>query len=282
MSFGDQTALMRAARGDAALCTIVGIDGSFSRRLGAQLAVAENGECMGDLADNCLHVELAEQAKMARKAGSPQLLRYGQGSPFIDFRLPCGAGLDILVDPSPDVTAMERVIETLAGRQPAALPLPIPEDRAGLLRARRYLPDLQVLAIGNGSECGALTEIAEAHGVNARIVGPEDGIAMGERPHNLLADHWTAVALMFHEHEWEFALLDWALDSDAFYIGALGGAETRRSRHEKLAAAGRSEAELDRIASPMGLIPGTRSAQLLSLSAFAEIAGQYEVLHNAP
>jgi xanthine dehydrogenase accessory factor len=51
---GDHAALRRAARGDAALCTIVGIDGSFSRRVGAQLAVAADGSRAGDMADRCL------------------------------------------------------------------------------------------------------------------------------------------------------------------------------------------------------------------------------------
>src|SRR5690606_17035249 len=39
----DHAALAHAAQGEAALCTIVGIDGSFSRRAGTQLAVDADG-----------------------------------------------------------------------------------------------------------------------------------------------------------------------------------------------------------------------------------------------
>ena len=43
-SFADDHAALRAAAaGGAGLCTVVGIDGSFSRRLGAQLAVHPDG-----------------------------------------------------------------------------------------------------------------------------------------------------------------------------------------------------------------------------------------------
>ena len=59
----DHDALFLAAEGDAALCTIVGIDGSFSRRVGAQLAVARDGRVAGDLADNCLNAELAKHGQ---------------------------------------------------------------------------------------------------------------------------------------------------------------------------------------------------------------------------
>ena len=60
----DHAALIRAAQGNAALCTIVGIDGSFSRRVGTQLAVFSDGR-VGDMADRCLDDELASQARAA-------------------------------------------------------------------------------------------------------------------------------------------------------------------------------------------------------------------------
>src|SRR6185369_8791945 len=63
----DQAALRLAAQvPDTALCTIVGIDGSYSRRRGAQLAVAPDGRMAGSLADGCLEKELAAQAEAAR------------------------------------------------------------------------------------------------------------------------------------------------------------------------------------------------------------------------
>src|SRR3569623_3032975 len=82
----DHAALLRAAQGDAALCTIVGIDGSFSRRVGTQLAVAAAGSRVGDMADRCLDEELASQALSAMAEGGGRTLRYGHGSPFVDFR----------------------------------------------------------------------------------------------------------------------------------------------------------------------------------------------------
>ena len=123
-SFADDHAALRAAAaGGAGLCTVVGIDGSFSRRLGAQLAVHPDGSVTGSLADGCLEAELAREMALG---GAPRVLRYGAGSSQIDFRLPCGGGLDVLVDPSPDRLACQAAVDRLDQRQEARLDLPVP------------------------------------------------------------------------------------------------------------------------------------------------------------
>ena len=146
---GDHDALRYAAEHAAALCTIVKIEGSFSRRLGAQLAVARDGTTAGDMADNCLDAELANQAQAAFAGGNPRVLRYGEGSPFIDFRLPCGSGLEILVDPSPDRAALAGCLAQLDAREPGALKLALPRDAPpGVLAERRYVPPLRLMVLG--------------------------------------------------------------------------------------------------------------------------------------
>lgn len=281
----DHDALRLAAEGDAALCTIVGIDGSFSRRRGAQLAVHRDGRVAGDLSDNCLHAELANQAQeamanAASKQCSPQLLRYGKGSPFIDFRLPCGSGLDIIVDPAPDVSALRSCLAGIEARQEVVLPLPLPEGSAPtLLAMRQYVPALRLLILGAGGECDALARLAQAQGIPAEWREAGNHLSLDQVPDDITADPWTAVLLLFHDHEWEYALLKWALGTDAFHIGAQGGAPARASRLERLHAAGFTEEQTARIRSPVGVIPRARDPQVLALSALAEVVGAYEWLH---
>jgi xanthine dehydrogenase accessory factor len=270
----DHDALHLAAAGNAALCTIVGIEGSFSRRLGAQLAVAADGTLAGDMADKCLDAELANQAKEAMAAGAPRLLRYGEGSPFVDFRLPCGSGLDILVDPAPDRAALHRALADLDARREATLPL-----ASALLAERRYIPPLRIVMLGEGSEVAALEKLATTQGVAFERVDAGGDFSLGRAPDWLEADPWTAVLLLFHDHEWEHALLEWALGTPAFYIGAQGGAPAREERLERLRASGHSDAELVRINSPVGLIPSARDSSVLALSILAEVVGAYEALH---
>lgn len=277
---GDHDALFLAAEGDAALCTIVGIDGSFSRRLGAQLAVARDGTVAGDLADNCLNAELANQAAEAFADGSVRMLRYGKGSPFIDFRLPCGSGLDIVIDPNPDRAALEAAVAQVKERHEASLALPLPGDTdPEFLDTRRYIPPVRLLVLGAGAECAALAKLARTQGIAVDWREAGNGLSLDKVPSDLEADRWTAVLLLFHDHEWEHALLKWALGTPAFYIGAQGGAPARRERIERLRTSGFSDEQLGRVQSPVGLIPRARDPQVLALSVLAEVVGAHEALH---
>jgi len=282
----DHDALKHAASKEAALCTIVGIDGSFSRRCGAQLSVGRDGSLAGDMADNCLNEELANQAQAAMETGEAKLLRYGAGSPFIDFRLPCGAGLDIWIDPAPHRGALAHCVAELESRRATALDLAVntaalssEEKRPTLISKRAYIPSPRLIILGTGSECAALLGLAQAQGLTAEWREAGQGLALGQPPADLAVDAWTAILLLFHDHEWEHTLLEWALGTPAFFIGAQGGAPARQTRHERLLASGHSEADLSRIRSPIGLIPRARDAGVLALSAMAEVIAAHEALH---
>ncbi|MCT2557487.1 XdhC family protein [Tsuneonella sp. YG55] len=268
----DQRALAAARRPGTGLCTIVGIDGAFSRRLGAQLAVLPGGEVVGSLSDGCLERQLASDCAALSE---PALRRYGSGSPLVDFRLPCGSGLDILLDPEPDRAACASVVDTLLARRPAALPLP---HVAGM-GARPYIPRLRIAAFGEGPELAALHRLARASDLAIEAIG-KDRLSLGRPSGQPGYDAWTAVILLFHDHEWELALIEEAMASEAFYIGAQGGLQARRSRIDELARRGASEAALSRVRSPIGTPAGSRSPQTLALSVLAEVAHEYERLRT--
>ena len=149
MNAPDLAALRLLSRRDGALCTLVGIEGSFSRAIGAHLAIGWDGDMAGSLADGCLESELALQARALRGKG-PQVMRYGRGSPVIDFRLPCGSGLDVLIDPAPDRAAIRGVLSSLTSRQPAAAAAAAGRFHAGCA-CRRLRLDL----FGHGPEMEA-------------------------------------------------------------------------------------------------------------------------------
>lgn len=199
--------------------------------------------------------------------------RFGAGSELIDFRLPCGSGLDVLIDPKPDRDLCRAAIERLDGREEAVMVLP-----AIGLPLRRYIPALRLQLFGEGPELEALVALAGAAGIEAVAHG-KDALSLGRRPAGLSADPWTAVVLLFHDHEWEQAILEWALDTPAFHIGAQGGFEARRTRVERLAERGMPPEQLSRIRSPIGVIAHSREPGVLALSVLAEVVGEYEALH---
>lgn len=272
-SLADDRAALRAAAADGVgLCTISSIEGSFSRRLGAQLAVHPDGRVTGSLADGCLERELA--AEIVR-GGERRIMRYGAGSPIIDFRLPCGGGLDILIDPEPERDPIRAVLSSLDRREPASLALP-----AGPLAQRHYIPSLGLKLFGEGPELDALGVLARTMGMTVEIHSRNaPGMALGRKPDEVSVDPWTAIVLLFHDHEWEEAILAWALETPAFFIGAQGGGPARAERIERLRAHGFGNEALSRITSPIGVIGHSREPAPLALSVLAQIVGAYEGLH---
>lgn len=268
----DHAALAAACEPGVGLCTVVGLEGSFSRRLGSQMAVLSCGTTVGSLADNCLEAQLAADL---RELDKPCVMRYGHGSPKIDFRLPCGGGLDVLLDPSPNQVVCRETLAKLSDRQPASLTLP----EISPLGERSYLPSLRIVAFGEGPEIESFERLAEAMPITIDIRG-KGQLSLGKTAVCCSMDQWTAVVLLFHDHEWEGPLIEQALASDAFYIGAQGGAQARTDRFYRLVSRGIPEEEIARIRNPIGLIPACKTPDVLALSVLAEVVGAYENLRD--
>lgn len=269
----DHAALAAACAAGVALCTIVGIEGGFSRRVGAQLAIGPDGTPVGSLSDGCLEAQLAADLRAIRH---PRVVRYGAGSGTIDFRLPCGGGLDILLDPAPDRAACRRAVERLAGRLPAALDLPANP----LLATRRFLPALRIAVFGEGPEIKCFQDLAVTFGVEV-CAYDRSRLSLGRPARDCALDRWTAALLLFHDHEWEMALLEQILASEVFFVGAQGGEQARVARSLGLARRGLAEERIARIRSPVGLIPACKTPASMALSALAEIVAEYERLRAA-
>lgn len=271
----DSEALFACAEQGGALCTVTAIDGSWSRRRGAQLAVLPDGSTRGSLSDGCLEKALATEALAS---GEARVLRYGQGSPFLDIRLPCGSGIEVMVDPAPDRAALAAARAELLARNPADLA--IGRTPQGPF-VRRFLPKLRLVVLGSGPEVTALVRLARAQGIDCLVGAPagEPGdvaLSLGEAP-NLPVDPWTAIAVLFHDHEWERSLLPWALGTPAFYVGAQGGRGARETRAAMLAETGWNP-EDPRLRSPIGVFAHARTPSVLALSILAEIVAEHERL----
>ena len=64
-------------------------------------------------------------------------------------------------------------------------------------------------------------------------------------------DHQTAIVVLTHDDKFDEPALIGALETDAFYIGALGSRRNQERRRERLLEAGVPEEALDRIKRPV-------------------------------
>ena len=94
---------------------------------------------------------------------------------------------------------------------------------------------------------------------------PEDAIA------EVAPDHQTAIVVLTHDDKFDEPALIAALETEAFYIGALGSRRNQERRRERLLEAGVSEQALTRIQGPCGLDIGADTQAETALSILAEI-----------
>jgi xanthine dehydrogenase accessory factor len=96
-----------------------------------------------------------------------------------------------------------------------------------------------------------------------------------EWPHRYLerteVDHRTVICVLTHDPKFDVPVLQVALGTPAAYIGVMGSRRTHDDRTERLRAEGVDEADLARLASPIGLDLGARTPEETAVSIAAEI-----------
>jgi len=281
----------REAGRAAAIATLAAVEGASPRRIGAQMGVAEDGRFVGSISSGCVERAIAAEAVAAMAAGEGRTLRYGAGSPFRDIVLPCGSGIDVLVSPVGEAGGVREAVRALEGRTPAALDFSVsgaaaPGRGAGAGAVRRaYAPPVRIVAAGLGEDLVAFSRLAAAAGYDVSVLSPEAetlercaGRRVRLRSTSSVEipalDPWSAFVLMFHDRDWEVPLAASALASEAFFIGAVGGARTQGMRLDALREAGVPEGALSRLRGPIGLIPATRDPVSLAVSILAQIVAE--------
>lgn len=131
----------------------------------------------------------------------------------------------------------------------------------------------------------ALIPMARIAGYKVQLIDPRTAFASVERfPDTEISHEWptaalqklsldsrTAVITLSHDAKIDDPALQAALESDAFYIGALGSKKNHARRLERLAEHGFSSETLSRIAGPIGLPLGGRSPAEIAVSILAQI-----------
>jgi xanthine dehydrogenase accessory factor len=84
-------------------------------------------------------------------------------------------------------------------------------------------------------------------------------------------DHQTAIVVLTHDDKFDEPALVGALETEAFYVGALGSRRNQERRRERLLEAGVEESALERIMGPCGLDIGADTQEETALSILAEI-----------
>ncbi|MFL6027100.1 MAG: XdhC family protein [Friedmanniella sp.] len=155
-----------------------------------------------------------------------------------------------------------------------------------------FAPRPRMLVFGASDFAAALARLGGFLGYRVTVCDPRSLFATPsrfpgveeivlERPERYLTseaaagrlDGRTALCVLTHDPKLDVPLLEVALRLPVGYVGAMGSRRSHQTRLDQLRDRGLTDAELDRLASPVGLDLGARTPEETAVSIVAEIIG---------
>jgi len=273
------------------------------------MGLCQNGAVTGSVSGGCIEDDLI--ARYARQqgadalrpasTGAPQLIKYGiTADEAHRFGLPCGGTLQLLLEFDPDAGQLATLVRELeAGRlmrravsladgavrqmladAPAALTI----SEAEL--ANTFGPQYRMLIIGAGQMSEYLATMALFCGFAVTVCDPREEYRGGwsvagtpvleDMPDDVVAafrpDRRSCVVALTHDPKLDDLALLQALQTDAFYIGAIGSRRNNAARRQRMIEHfEQTEESLQRLRGPVGIYIGSKTPPEIAVSIMAEV-----------
>ncbi|GAB3372844.1 XdhC family protein [Azotobacter armeniacus] len=285
------------------LYTVVQTWGSAPRPPGAMLALRGDGMLIGSVSGGCIEDDLIERLRDGRSAPGREgvsLVTYGVSrEEAARFGLPCGGTLRLTEEELGETAWVETLLARCESHQLVARELNLANGAVSLHEASRhdvlsfdgqrlravYGPRWRLLLIGAGQLSRYVSEMARMLHFEVLICDPREEFAFGWEDSTarfvpgmpddaVLAiepDERTAIVALTHDPRLDDMALLTALQSRAFYVGALGSRVNSAKRRERLAFLRLAETDIERLHGPIGLPIGSRVPAEIALSLLAEI-----------
>ncbi|MDE1166384.1 MAG: XdhC family protein [Pseudomonas sp.] len=285
------------------LYTVVQTWGSAPRPPGAMLALRDDGKVIGSVSGGCIEDDLIARLHDGRiDTAAPGVgwITYGVSrEEAARFGLPCGGTLRLIEervgDPAwvgellrrcDDHVLVARELDLLTGAvslHPSSADASLCFDEQRLRAV--YGPRWRLLLIGAGQLSRYVSEMARMLDFDVLICDPREEFNEGwDQPHarfvpgmpddavlSIQTDERTAIVALTHDPRLDDMALLTALDSRAFYVGALGSRVNSDKRRANLAELGLSAQAIERLHGPIGVHIGSHTPAEIALSLMAEI-----------
>ncbi|MHB1951762.1 MAG: XdhC family protein [Acidiferrobacteraceae bacterium] len=280
------------------LVTVLATYGSSPRPPGALFAVSRDGRSAGSVSGGCVETELCERFAHHWPA-SPEILRFGDRDQAERRRLPCGATLELLIEPSPSGAQLRLWRDALHQRRPIEREFDVASGLAQLTPARHgprhawdgqrlrviYGPLWRLLLIGATEPARYVAEMASVLDFEVIVCEPREDYrsawpVAGARVETLMPDDFvralapdarSAVLALAHDPRLDDLGIIEALGSDAAYVGALGSSRTHAKRCARLRELGLERSQIARLHGPVGLPIGSRTPPEIALAILSEL-----------
>lgn len=335
-----------AADVQAAIATVVDVEGSAYRRPGAKLVAPADSETLGAITAGCLDGPIGTLATQARESGTVSVETFDLTGEEWGVGLGCNGVIDVLVEPLDD--SIEPLLQALArGDSAAVLTVLQSDDETVPVGARTVLTDAvdatgedrravptdalpelrrtadaaraagsstlasvsrdagdlrvfvdgiepapELLLFGAQQDVNAIADFGARAGFRVTVASPRGARSDTEqfpRAHRVCVTHPTETASAVEVPDRTYAVvlshnlvddrlaLEALLDETSVpYIGLMGPRKRFEALREEAAADGRTftEADLDRISTPVGLNLGAGSPTGIAMSIVSEVLAE--------
>lgn len=240
---------LKAAGGSGALATIVGAEGSTPRETGAKMLVREDGTIFGTIGGGGVEGRVIEEAMQVIREEKPRLFHYDlTGSGTDGAGMICGGVLDVYIDP--------------------------------------ILSPPTVFIFGGGHISLSVSKISAMSGFQVTVIDDRPEFANAERfpdAGQVIAEPFAAafprlkvtpsafLVIVTRGHAFDQEVLEWALTTEARYIGMIGSKRKINSLYRNLEAKGIVREKLLRVHAPIGLDIGALTPEEIAISIVAQM-----------
>ncbi len=294
-----------------AMATVIKTWGSSPRPPGSILAMNDGGHFVGSVSGGCVEDTLVKSYQENELVDAkPSLIDFGVDRQEANrMGLPCGGRLEVLVESLNDDGSTEELLTRLKNGELVRRCVDLTSgsvylesgDASHEFRTteksliKTFGSAWSLLLIGDGQLARHVASMArqldyrvticdprEEHyqtlspieGIHYTRIMPDDAI------HALNNPSRTAIITLSHDPKQDDLGLSAAIESKAFYIGALGSKKSAEVRNRRLESLGYTKTQINRIHGPVGLKIGSKRPAEIAISILAEITAIRNGIHG--
>lgn len=297
------------------LVTVLKTWGSSPRPPGSLMVMRKDGVLAGSVSGGCVEEDLLRRYREDELSDSyPTRIDYGVNrQEAARFGLPCGGRLELLIERLESKPQVQQLLEAMQQQTLLARSVNLRSGEVLLTPAtpdhefrysheavtRVFGPRWQMLLIGAGHLSRCVSQLALLLDYRVIVCDPREEYAQGwsvagtelvgmmpdDAVRQYVGHERSLVIALTHDPKLDdLALLD-ALESGAFYVGAIGSERNSEARRTRLLQMGLSAQQLKRLHAPVGLAIGSHTPPEIAVSILAEItalrnAAQRTVRHT--
>ncbi|MFL9943815.1 XdhC family protein [Paraburkholderia graminis] len=292
-----------------ALATVIRTWGSAPRPVGSMVVIRGDGILKRSISGGCIEDDLILRVKSGELPKMlPCEVTYGVSADEAHrFGLPCGGTLKLIVEPVGPASGLERLLELTGRGAVAGRALDMSSGRAAVHECNKsqdvqfdgqslrtvHGPQYRLIIVGAGQLSEYVARMAVPLGYDVIVCDPREEYASEwpvphtqitrEMPDDLLIriglDRHTAVVTLTHDPKLDDLALIEALNSRAFYVGAIGSRSNNSKRRARLRLFDLRDDHIARLRGPIGLHIGAQTPPEIAVSILAEMTA---MRHSVP